>query len=229
MAQGKRLGGHEDARAASSTASACRDELALLVLSFVFDRQFLACLKLSPALTWLRQRRSRAADSAQTLSRPRASALYAAALTPNAQPLLDVPVIMLISAKVWKAELFYRYLHGLSSFHTGLSTGTVEGQPASYAFWTTLSFHTLAENTRIGFAHSAFSACKVCRNFADLVHFAPGFCEAGSGMTPLRGMSRSDRGEIGIQKEKSPSIGDFSFWVPGGTRTHDIQNHNLTL
>ena len=136
---------------------------------------------------------------------------------------------LLISAKVCQAEPFCRYLHGLCSFHTGLRTGTVEGQPASYAFWTTLSFHTLAENTRIGFAHSAFSACKVCRNFADLVHFAPGFCEAGSGMTPLRGMSRSDRGEIGIQKEKSPSIGDFSFWVPGGTRTHDIQNHNLTL
>ena len=161
MAQGKRLGGHEDARAASSTASACRDELALLVLSFVFDRQFLACLKLSPALTWLRQRRSRAADSAQTLSRPRASALYAAALTPNAQPLLDVPVIMLISAKVWKAEPFCRYLQGLCPFHTGLRTGTVEGQPASYAFWTTLSFHTLAE---------MLPACKVCR-ILDLVHF----------------------------------------------------------
>ena len=110
---------------------------------------------------------------------------------------------MLISAKVWKAEPFYRYLQGLCSFHTGLSTGTVEGQPASYAFWATLCFHTLVKNTRIGFAHSAFSACKVCRNFADLVHFAPGFCEAVGEW--LRGYYRE------IKKRKGHN------WFPEGT------------
>ena len=30
----------------------------------------------------------------------------------------------------------------------------------------------------------------------------------------------------GYKKRKSK---DFLFWVPSGIRTHDIQNHNLTL
>ena len=28
---------------------------------------------------------------------------------------------------------------------------------------------------------------------------------------------------------KSLTYRNFNRWVPGGTRTHDIQNHNLTL
>ena len=28
---------------------------------------------------------------------------------------------------------------------------------------------------------------------------------------------------------KSKTYRDLLLWVPGGTRTHDIQNHNLTL
>ena len=39
----------------------------------------------------------------------------------------------------------------------------------------------------------------------------------------LEGASRSSH-----KKETLP-FGDVFFWVPGGTRTHDIQNHNLTL
>ena len=62
-AAGERLGGHEFARAADYAAATCRDELALLVLPFVFSSHRLlrsqSGLKLSPGLTWLRQRRSR--------------------------------------------------------------------------------------------------------------------------------------------------------------------------
>ena len=29
--------------------------------------------------------------------------------------------------------------------------------------------------------------------------------------------------------KKEVKTTSFLFWVPGGTRTHDIQNHNLTL
>ena len=67
---------------------------------------------------------------------------------------------LLISAKVCQAEPFCRYLHGLCSFHTGLRTGTVEGQPASYAFWATLSFHTLAENASSG--QGGIKQCTPC-------------------------------------------------------------------
>ncbi len=47
---------------------------------------------------------------------------------------LAITDILLISAKVWKDEPFCGYLQGLCPFHTGLRTGTVEGQPATYAF-----------------------------------------------------------------------------------------------
>ena len=32
-----------------------------------------------------------------------------------------------------------------------------------------------------------------------------------------------------LSQKKTLPFGDVSFWVPGRTRTVDIQNHNLTL
>ena len=32
-----------------------------------------------------------------------------------------------------------------------------------------------------------------------------------------------------LSQKKTLPFGDVFCWVPGGTRTHDIQNHNLTL
>ena len=39
-----------------------------------------------------------------------------------------------------------------------------------------------------------------------------------------------DQAGINAKKEESnAAFLFFAFWVEGGTRTHDIQNHNLTL
>ncbi len=41
------------------------------------------------------------------------------------------------------------------------------------------------------------------------------------------------RYEVALHKpyttKKRKPLKDFLFWVAGGARTHDIQNHNLTL